>query len=469
MRHKSFIHTEIMLLLLLACQVPVLAFAQSRPNIILIVSDDGGYEDFGAYGSLDAKTPNIDRMARHGIRFINAYATASVCAPSRAGLLTGSYQQRYGFDHNISNLPAEGYKKEDIGLDTAVKTLADHLKYNGYKTIAIGKWHQGDEGHHHPQNRGFDHFFGFIGGQRSYYPIPADKQQYLSTLFDDKTVVPEDGIHYLTRTFAQKATDYIEKYRDRPFFMYMAFNAVHTPMEIPPGGIKKQDSSTDSLRKIYLGTMQEMDDAIGLVLTKLEQEGIYENTFIIFVNDNGAAINNGADNGILRGLKGSKWEGGIRIPFIMQWPGHIPAQSVSNALVSTMDILPTTLNASGGRLIPGHKTDGIDLLETLNNTTQDSRTLFWRRGVAKAVRHRQWKLISVKDNPILLFDLEQDPIEAENIAKTHPNIVASLLEQLVVWEEQMHPPKWFSPYGDSNQILKHRMEVKGREMEKLYP
>lgn len=444
--------------------------AQQRPNIIVILSDDGGYEDFGCFGGTDVHTPHIDELAKSGVRFTRAYTTASVCAPSRAGLLSGRYQQRFGFEHNVSNLPAPGVRQEDIGMDVSVRTIGDHLQASGYKTIAIGKWHQGDEPKHFPLMRGFDHFYGFIGGHRSYFPIVDSSAPTLQQeLHDDKEVVAEDEITYLTEDLTDKALHYIQRYKTQPFFMFLSFNAIHTPMEAKMVTYDKYAHVQDTLRRTYLAMLEDMDTGIGRVVEQLKQDGCYENTVIIFLNDNGAATNNGSDNGTWRGLKGSKWEGGIRVPFIMQWPGVLPADTVSNTMVSAMDILPTALAIAKGELLPGQVIDGINLLDSYDKPEAGHEVLFWRRGIAKAVRYKQWKLIQAGKNPILLFDLEQDPREQQNIAEQHPQIVETLLKKLQTWECSMQDPSWYSAYGDENQLRKHRMEVQGREMERMYP
>lgn len=448
---------------------PLLVIGQNRPNIIVILSDDGGYEDFGCYGGTDVHTPHIDHLAQQGVLFRSAYATASVCAPSRAGLLTGRYQQRFGFEHNISKLPAEGVKMEDIGMDVSVKTIGDQLRYNGYKTIAIGKWHQGDYEPYFPLNRGFDHFFGFIGGHRSYFGIERQKVNDEYVLYDDRKVVSEREITYLTEDLTNKALGYIDRYKSEPFFIYLSYNAVHTPMEATYRSYQKYAHVTDTLRRTYLAMLDDMDTGIGRIVDRLKQQGLYENTMIFFLNDNGAATNNGADNGILRGLKGSKWEGGIRVPLIMQWPKHLPAGVQSASLVSTMDILPTCIALAGGKILPDQKIDGKNLLESYRSPEKGHAELFWRRGVAKAVRHKDWKMIAVDTQPVLLFDLSTDQTEQTNVAAEHPEVCQRLLSDLAKWEEEMQDPKWFSPYGDYNQLMKHRMEVVGREMERLYP
>ncbi|WP_343563352.1 sulfatase-like hydrolase/transferase [Sphingobacterium sp.] len=461
---------RILILLSVLSLVKISVFAQQRPNVIVILSDDGGYDDFGCYGGKEVYTPHIDELAKQGIRFECAYASASVCAPSRAGLLTGRYQQRFGFEHNISKRPITGTALEDIGMDTSVATVADFMRYNGYKTVAIGKWHQGDGPQFHPLKRGFDHFYGFIGGDRSYFPIPG-KVKATHMLMDDDRVVPEDSIRYLTETLTDKAISYVHQYRQQPFFMYLAFNAVHTPVEPPLTQGNKYAHVTDPLRRAYLAMLENMDSNIGRLIQQLKNDGLYENTLIIFMNDNGAATNNGADNGQLRGLKGSKWEGGIRVPMIMQWPAQLPKGKVANAMVSGMDILPTSLDAIQGKNIPGQQVDGLSLLSSYKTVKKGHDYLFWRRGVAKAVRHAEWKLIVVKDDPILLFNLKNDLKEQHNLAEKYPDRVKDMLNKLAEWEKKMAAPKWLSGVldNDQNQMMKHRMEVIGRSAEKQYP
>ncbi|MGJ1227654.1 sulfatase-like hydrolase/transferase [Sphingobacterium siyangense] len=445
-------------------------FGQQHPNVIVILSDDGGYDDFGCYGGREVYTPNIDALAKNGVRFQSAYASASVCAPSRAGLLSGRYQQRFGFEHNISKRPTAGVAPEDIGMDTQVATIADFMKYNGYRTVAIGKWHQGDGPQFNPLKRGFDHFYGFIGGDRPYFPIHgAVKPTQL--LYDDRHVVPEDSIHYLTETLTNKAIAYIQQYRSQPFFMYLAFNAVHTPVEAPLKTIDKYKDVADPLRRAYLAMLDNMDENIGRLIEHLKQEGLYENTLIIFMNDNGAATNNGADNGQLRGLKGSKWEGGIRVPLIMQWPAKLPKGITSDAMVSGMDILPTSIDAIKGKKIQGQQIDGISLLSSYKDVKNGHDYLFWRRGIARAVRHKEWKLIVVKDDPILLFNFKDDLREQHNLAAKYPERVKEMLHKLTEWEKGLENPKWLSSVldNDQNQLMKHRMDVVGRAAERQYP
>jgi arylsulfatase A-like enzyme len=443
---------------------------QQKPNIIVILSDDAGYADFGCYGGKEIPTPNIDAIAKNGTLFTDAYVTASVCAPSRAGLLTGMYQQRFGFEHNTSKKPAEGYTLNDIGMDPKVKTIGDQLKANGYHTIAIGKWHQGDLDQYFPLKRGFDEFYGFIGGHRNFFAYTKERPRE-AALFDNNNIVPESKITYLTDMFTDKATSFVAQNKSRPFFMYLAYNAVHVPLNAKKELMERYAYIPDKGRRAYAAMMNSLDDGIGKLIQYLKDNGVYENTIVFFVNDNGAATGNNADDGILRGLKGSEWEGGNRVAYLMQWPGKVPAGLRYPEMVSTLDILRTSVSAANGSLISGTQTDGKNLLPYINNETKGKphEYLFWRRGIAAAIRYDKWKLIRAGDNPILLFNLNKDISETTNLATKKPSKTKKLLKKLAEWETHMDQPHWTSDYGDYNQIMKHRMDVIGREMELKYP
>ena len=445
-----------------------------QPNVIVIVSDDAGYADFGCYGGKEIPTPNIDALAKNGTLFTDAYVSASVCAPSRAGILTGMYQQRFGFEHNISELPVKPYTQNDVGMDPKIKTIGDQMQHNGYRTIAIGKWHQGDLAQYFPLKRGFDEFYGFIGGHRNFFGYKGGKAPSNElALYDNDKIVPENTITYLTDMFTDKAISFVKENKDKPFFMYLAYNAVHVPMNAKKELMDRFPNITDPGRKAYAAMMTSLDDGVGALVKVLSTEKIYDNTLIIFINDNGAATGNYADNGKLRGLKGSKWEGGIRVAYIMQYPDQIPAGKLYHKMVSALDIMPTAVGAGNGKLISGQVTDGKNLIPYVNSSIKKAPhgDLFWRRGIAAAVRSGdKWKLIRSGDiNPVLLFNLKKDISETKNLAKSHPAKVKKLMAKLENWEKAVDQPHWISPYGDHNQIMKHRMEVIGREMELKYP
>ena len=443
---------------------------EAKPNIILILSDDAGYADFGCYGGKEIPTPNIDALAKAGVRFTNAYVSASVCAPSRAGLLTGRYQQRFGFEHNMSGAPAEGFTKEDMGMDTAEKTIGDEMKAAGYRTIAIGKWHLGDDEKYFPLNRGFDEFYGFVGGHRSFFAY-KEKPGREESLFDNREIVPEEKITYLTDMWTDKAISFMEKKEDKPFFIYLAYNAVHTPMDAKKDLLEKFPSIKDSGRRAAAAMMASLDENIGRLTQAIKQNNLDSNTVIIFLNDNGGATTNFSDNGPLRGMKGSKWEGGIRVGMIVNWKDKVPENSTYDQPVISLDILPTFLAAAGAKQSGSKKLDGVNLLPFITNENKAAphEILYWRRGVAAAVREGKWKLIRVKSDPVLLFNLDEDISEKNNLAEKNPDVVKILLDKLSTWEKSLSEPHWGSSYGEENQIIKHRMSTTGREMEKLYP
>jgi len=461
---KIYMYSRRIIFIIASLLIVVKLPAQKKPNIIVIVSDDGGYEDFGCYNGKDVNTPHIDALSKSGIRFTSAYTTASVCAPSRAGILTGRYQQRFGFDHNLSSIVATGVSKDDVGLGDGVKTIADYVKQQDYATIAIGKWHLGHAEKHHPRNRGFDHFFGFIGGARSYFPMANVNKE--SEIQDDEQVFPERNISYLTDNLTDKALSYIDRYKDKPFFMYLSYNAVHTPMEAKSTTYAKYQHIQDSTRRTFLAMLEDMDNNIGRVVHYLKANNLYDNTLIFFVNDNGAATNNGANNGMWRGLKGSKWEGGTRVPMIINYPNKVSSSYVSKAVVSTMDILKTIVDETNAKSLPHQVLDGKNILKTYRGKGHEY--LFWRRGVASAVRYKNWKMIKVDSTEALLFDLENDPREQIDVASTYPKVIEKMNVQLEKWKKKMLPPKWYSSYGDYNQIMKHRIEVRGRDQERKY-
>ncbi|HOZ84499.1 MAG TPA: sulfatase-like hydrolase/transferase [Niabella sp.] len=439
-----------------------------KPNIIVIVSDDAGYADFQLYGHKEIPTPNIRRLANEGVRFTNAYVTASVCAPSRAGLITGRYQQRFGFEHNPSSKLAPGFTLEDVGVDLKQSTIADDMKANGYRTIAIGKWHLGNLDKYFPLKRGFDEFYGFREGHRDFFSY-KEKVKDGFALYDNYSIVPEEKISYLTDMLTERAIAFVDHNKTNPFFMYLAYNAVHTPLQAKQIDMDQFGNIHDKDRRTYDAMMHNMDKGIGKLFETIKNNGLEQNTLIFFINDNGGATNNGSDNGALRGMKGSKWEGGIRVAFLMKWAGQIKSGIVYDNPVSALDILPTSLAAVG---VPMSKErgDGVNLLPFLHGSSgKPHQDLFWRRGVAAAVRSGRWKLIRVKSDPILLFDLKTDISETKNLAAKNPKKVKELLTKLSQWEKELDQPHWYSIMGDENQIRKHRMEVVGREMEKMLP
>ncbi len=421
-----------------ACTAPSQASASARarrPHVVVIVSDDAGYGDFGVQGAADIRTPRIDSIARGGVRFTSGYVSGPVCSPSRAGLMTGRYQQRFGHELNIPPRFSE-----ENGLPLTESTVADEMKAAGYRTIALGKWHLGYADKFHPCSRGFDHYWGFLQGARSYFPLDAPTR--LNRLLRDREVQPET-FDYMTDELGRKAAEYIAQRGDEPLFVYLAYNAVHTPMHATEGDLEGLDGAQK--RRKLVAMTHALDRSVGYVLDALEAEGIADDTLVFFVNDNGGATNNASENGRLRGKKGSVWEGGIRVPFFAKWPNGLPQGLVYDQPVIALDLLPTSLAAAGAGRQGTSPLDGVDLLPFLRGAKQGAphEVLFWRHGDAKwAVRSGDWKLVQMGDGSPQLFDLAADLSEEHDLAGSQPGRVDALRSRFGTWAEQLVPPRW---------------------------
>ena len=451
------------MLVLIATALSSLAISspplRKKPNIIIILADDAGYADFGYTGVDDYPTPNIDHLAAEGVVCTNGYVTASVCCPSRAGLLTGRYQQRFGHEFNNFSIPQPSYGSEDMGLDLGETTIGDVMHAQGYKTMAVGKWHMGERPKYHPNKRGFDEFYGFLGGGRSYFPYPPGEEPHGSVMRHNNTIVDEmEQIKYATDDMTTEALNFIEMNQDNPFFIYLAYNAVHTPMHAKEEDLEKLEYIKNNRRRIYAAMMVSLDENVERIRDILKKLNLEKDTLLVFDP--------------LRGFKGTRWEGGIRVPFVFVWLGTLPAGVTYGQPVSTLDLLPTSLAVAGGTWTGEKKLDGVNLMPYLQgkDKTPPHEILFWRRGVAAAVRKGKWKLIRSTGNPTLLFDLEKDESETTNLADKHPAVVKELLMALEDWEAELAPPKWKEGKKWENfQIKKHRMEVNTRELERKYP
>ena len=412
------------------CPVRANRQAAGRPNIVLIVSDDQGYGDSSCYDHpKEVSTPNIDRLASEGVRMTNGYASAYVCAPTRAGLLTGRYQQRFGFY-------APGDSR--IGLPLSEVTLADMLRKQGYTTTVIGKWHVGIEPEYHPLKRGFDEFYGFLGhGAHDYFDLKITSE-YNSIYRNEK---PINDTGYLTDNLARESVSFIERHKKQPFFLYLPFNAVHWPLQALQKYIKLFNTG-DKNRDIYLAMLKSMDEAIGKVLDALKRTGTDDNTLIIFFSDNGGAKKNFANNGALRDFKQSVYEGGIRVPFIVRWPGKLPKGTVCDVPVISPDAMPTICAAAGAALPDDRVYDGRNMLPTLRGRMKGPlhKALFWDDGVKQwAVREGKWKLLFNREGSLELYDLKADISEKNNLVKQRPEIVKRLQQTYTDWKNQMAP------------------------------
>lgn len=365
----------------------------NRPNILILLADDLGYADIGANGCKDVATPNIDSLAKNGVRLTSGYVSGPYCSPTRAALLTGRYQQRFGHEFNPGPIQNAD---PDFGLPLTETTMADRLRANGYATALVGKWHLGFEAKFHPQRRGFDEFFGFLGGAHSYLQNQANRNAIV------RGTEPIKEVTYTTDMFGDEAVLFIERNKSTPWFLYLAFNADHAPMEATDKYLARVEHIQDPLRRTFAAMHTALDDNIGKVLATLKKHGLENDTLVFFLSDNGGPTPiNASRNDPLRGFKAQTWEGGVRVPFIVQWKRTLPAGKVYAQPVMQIDILPTALAAMGVQAKPEWKLDGVNLLPYLTGTNsgRPHDALYWRFGEQMAIRQGDWKLVKEPGAP----------------------------------------------------------------------
>jgi arylsulfatase A-like enzyme len=465
--------------------------SQNRPNIIVIVADDLGKTDLALYGNTITETPNIDRLGAEGTVFNEAYVTAPICSPSRAGLLTGRYQQRFGHElqpvnrylnsrlesivvnstFDLQQLEFANYQKvptkeaiEKQGLPLQEITLADLLRKNGYATAIIGKWHQGFSKEFLPLQRGFDYHYGFYEAfswfaDTTNPDIINVRHKGIMDSFiwknggsglsqKKRNAVDIDVKEFYTYALANEAVQYIEKNKDKPFFLYVPFNAPHTPFQALKSEVKRyQDKGVTDLNKaVYYALITGLDSAIGQINNKIKDLGLEENTLVFFISDNGGATyTHATDNAPLKGGKMSLYEGGINVPFIVKWKGIVPANKVNNQLVNSVDIFATAAAISGSKLPNDRLYDGVNLIPHLigKDSANIHQVLFWRSGYNKAIRKGEWKLVlNLKDNITALYHLKVDKSETTNLASKLPIKVQELKTDLETWEKGLVKPLW---------------------------
>lgn len=448
-----------LLLLALVVGASVSVAAQARPNIVVIVADDMGYADIGPHGAQDIKTPNIDALAAAGVRFTDAYVTGPYCSPTRAGLMTGRYPQRFGHEFNIGLAEMHA----EAGLPVEEVTLADRLRTVGYRSAIFGKWHLGSAPRFRPRARGFDEFFGFLAGGHSYVGVGPQQNR----IMDGDSIV--DRIDYLTDEIGGRAVEFINRNKARPFFLYVAFNAVHTPMQATDKYLSRIPTSLSEPRRTYAAMLSAMDENIGRTLAALRANGLEESTLIFFFSDNGGPTVvgsvNGSRNEPLRGSKRQTWEGGIRVPFIVSWRGRIAPGRTDSRPIIQLDVHPTALSAAGVAIKPEWRLDGVDLLPFLTGRAsgRPHETLYWRLGTTMAIRSGSWKLVKMSNGGFMqdpahmtlegaeLFDLATDIGEAKNLAAAHPDRVRMLGDAWQKWASQLSAPKWPAPVNPGAQ------------------
>jgi arylsulfatase B len=449
-----------------------------RPNIVLLIADDLGYGEPGCQGGRDVPTPNLDRLATEGIRFTQGYVTASVCAPSRAAMFTGRYQTRFGFEGNAIGAANADPK---VGLPTDQRTLAQRLRETGYATALVGKWHLGGTAPLHPLRRGYDEFFGFLHEGHYYTPVSAarmttwlrrtalpdggtgrwtspDGRMIWSTHLGNKEPdydadnpilrgsQPENETAHLTDAFTREACNFIERHSTQPFFLTLAYNAVHSPMQAADRFLEKFSHIPDIHRRIFAAILAQLDESVGLVLAQLHAHGLEENTLVVFLSDNGGPTRElTSSNAPLRGEKGSLYEGGVRVPFILRWPRALPQGGTVETPVISLDLAATALAAAGIAASSG-ELDGTDLVSLVKAPPAEPRPFFWRMGQRRALRLGDWKIVRDagprQAGPWQLFNLATDLGETTDLAAREPARLEALVKRWEEWDAAQRDPLW---------------------------
>lgn len=422
---------------------------KNYPNVIVIMTDDLGYVDVGFNGSVEIPTPNIDRIAQQGVKFTNGYTPYSVCSPSRAGFITGRYQQRFGYERNAQYRPND----PNMGLPQTEKTIPEVIGQVGYTSGVIGKWHLGAHISNHPLNRGFDFFYGHLGGGHRYFPeeltiedsysINDEPLSYRTWIMRDHQAEKTD--EYLTDEFSNEAVKFVEKNKEGPFFLYLAYNAPHGPLQATQKYLDRFDHIEGKKRKTYAAMVSAVDDGVGRILDRLESLEIAENTMIFFLSDNGGPEpNNASNNGPLREGKSSIYEGGNRVPFAMQWTAQI-APMVYEYPISSLDILPTIAALTHAPLPADKPLDGVNIIPFLKGEKQGRphQTLYVRKfdNDLYSVRDGDMKLVTKKKNSVKeLYNLQEDLGEENDLADTFPEEVKRLDSLRQNWDSQLIDP-----------------------------
>lgn len=433
-----------------------------RPNIILILTDDLGYADVGFNGSKDIKTPELDKLAKNGTIFSSAYVAHPFCGPSRAGLMTGVYPHTIGAQFNLLGNNPEHHGK-GISLDkTFVSTI---LQDAGYYTAAVGKWHLGEAPEFHPNIRGFDDFYGFLGGGHSYFPkdytaryqqqLAAGNQNifnYLKPLeFNGEEV--KDPDLYLTDELSIKAIDFIDKGSKSasPFFLYLAYNAPHVPLEAKQEDLKLFNHIEDDDRRTFAAMVYAVDRGVGQLANALKENHQFENTLIVFLSDNGGNTSKGGNNFPLKGRKGDTWEGGFRVPMFFHWPNGLPTNQKYAYPVSALDLYPTFANLTEAELPQQVELHGKNILNAVidGKNAREGEPIFalrHREGYSDVgVRLDQWKATKTLQNEWQLIDVENDLSEVNNLSETYPEQLEKMVQQAAIWSKSHTEPQWFNP------------------------
>ncbi len=429
----------------------------SKPNILVILADDLGYGDVGFNGCKDIPTPNLDTLAKSGVRCTSGYVTHPFCSPTRAGLLSGRYQQRFGHENNPAWLP----ESTVAGLPLSQTTLPQVLKTTGYVTGCVGKWHLGAHPQFHPNRRGFDEYFGLLGGGHVYFPGVKGSVEYQIPM--DRNGKPEPLTEYLTTAIAREGSSFITRHKGQSWFLYLTFNAPHTPLQVTDPLMERVKHISDQTRRSYAGLVVGLDDAVGEVMKALKESGQQQNTLVFFLSDNGGPVSvTHSDNMPLRGAKGDVFEGGIRVPFVVSWPGRLPQGKDYAQPVISLDVFATAAELTGANVPASHTLEGADILPYLTGrqTGAPHDRLFWRAGGGArfAVREGDWKLVGGQNGKTQLFNLATDLGESEDLAASQPEVLSRLSRAYAGWNKDNIAPLFESPKANQPKAQKKAVQ-----------
>jgi arylsulfatase A-like enzyme len=462
------------------------AARSDRPNVIVIIADDLGYADVGANGVEWIPTPNIDALTSTGVRFTDGYVTAAVCSTSRAGLLTGVYQTRYGFE--FISWERDGSK---AGPPPTATMLPQIMKQAGYTTSMVGKWHLGSATGYHPLDRGFDEYYGVLRGATAFLADIGPSDEAVPSALDNILTRERAPIYrgreivepteYLTDRFTNEAISFINRHSQKPFFLYLSYTAPHVPLQASKKYLDRFRSIQDPNRRVYAAMVSALDDSVGSVLAELERRRLRDNTVVIFLSDNGCThhVKGACSNEPLAGYKMHPWDGGIRVPYIFSWPGQLTPR-VYRAPVSSLDIFPTAAALAGAQ--PPKTVEGVNLLPFLNadDTPPPDRQLYWKIGPSHMVRDGRWKLLVLKKSPedatiagnpdpsssmpsdqqyTLLYDLQTDPGEQHDLAQQHPDVVRRLEADYAAWAKSNVAPMYTTGLTEIIDVNGYSVEI----------
>lgn len=463
---------------------------ESAPNVLLITVDDLGMADVSLYEEGNIVTPNIDLLGREGVVFENAYVTSPVCAPSRAALITGRYQHRFGFEFTmherylrnrleyfgfryfVNSYPWEAQWQTSVpneeaihqqGLPLSEISLAEVFKKHGYKTGIIGKWHLGWSKDKRPSAFGFDEQYGFFNSHSLYAPegSPGIIDQKIDEDWTDpyiwkgqrqgshaiyRNYEEEEETEYLTDRITEESIDYIKKHKENPFFLWVSYNAPHTPLQAPASYVEKFLHVEDPVKRVYQAMISNLDDNLGKLMKFLELQNLDSNTFVILISDNGGAeYTFTTDNGKYAGGKNTEFEGGVKVPMIMRWPGKIPSEKRFESMVSALDIFPTALASAGITTLSNRPLDGVNLFPFIQDSllTDPHEYLFWKRGISEVVRGNEWKLMmNGYSGDTMLYNLLENRYEDPDLYLNYPDEVLRLSQALDNWKFTHQDPMW---------------------------